>query len=97
MDIYLLIPVIFLSILLLASLYYNYRFIRIIFSYEDALENCLDALDGSYGKISEILAIPLYDDSPQIKQVIDEIENSRNAILYVANQIARVENEEEEV
>ena len=97
MDIYLLVPIIFLSILLLASLYYNYRFIRIIFSYEDSLENCLDALDRSYGKISEILTIPLYSDSPQIKQVIDEIENSRNAILYVANQIARIENEEEEV
>jgi hypothetical protein len=97
MDIYLLIPIIFSSILLLASLYYNYRFIRIIFSYEDCLEDCLDALDGSYGKISEVLSIPLYSDSTEIKQVIDEIENSRNAILYVANQIARVEDEEKEV
>ena len=94
MNTYLL-AVIALSVLLTASVYFNYRFARMIFSYEDSLENCLDTLDKSYGQISEILQIPLYSDTPQIKQVMNEIEISRQAILYVANQIASVEDEEE--
>jgi hypothetical protein len=96
MNTYLLVAIA-LSVLLTASIYFNYRFARIIFSYEDSLENCLDTLDKSYGKISEILQIPLFADTPQIKQVMNEIEISRQAILYVANQIASVEDEEEEI
>ena len=97
MSTYLIAAVCILSILLLASLYYNYRFARIIFSYEDNIEESLDVLDESYGKLFEILKIPLANDSPQVKAVISEIEKSRDSILSVAQKIARVENEEEEI
>ena len=96
MNTYLL-AVIALSVLSAASVYFNYKFARTILSYEDSLETCLDTLDKSYRQISEILQIPLFTDTPQIKQVLNEIEISRQAILYVANQIASVEDEEEEV
>ena len=97
MSTYLIAAVSILSILLLASLYYNYKFARIILSYQDNIEESLDVLDESYGKLYEILQIPVYSDSPQVKLVVGEIEKSRDAILKVANKIARVENEEEEI
>ncbi len=97
MSTYLIAAVCILSVLLLVSLYYNYRFARIILSYQDSVEESLDVLDESYGKLYEILQIPVFSDSPQIKAVVTEIERSRDSILSVANKIARVENEKEEI
>tara|TARA_E500000178_G_C16612429_1_gene569620 strand:+ start:117 stop:410 length:294 start_codon:yes stop_codon:yes gene_type:complete len=97
MNTYLIAALCILSILLLASLYYNYKFARIILSYQDNIEESLDVLDESYGKLFEILQIPLANDSPQVKAVIGEIEKSRDSILRVAQKIARVEDEKEEI
>lgn len=87
-----------LFLLLCVSLYYNYRFATIILKVEDSLEISLNNLDKRYASISKILEIPLFYDSPQIRQVVDDIRSSRDSILQVANQIASIEepsNEEE--
>ena len=89
--------IIFLSILLLVSLYYNYRFARVIMTFEDAVEASLDTLDERYASMSEVLETPLFADSPQIRQVINDISDSRDSILYVANQLTGTEYEEEEI
>ena len=47
----------------------------------------LDKLDTHYQSISKVLDIPLFYDSPQIKQVVRDINGCREAILYVANQL----------
>jgi hypothetical protein len=52
---------------------------------EDAVEECLDILDERYASISDVLEIPLFDDSPQIKTVHTDIKRSRDAILNIAN------------
>jgi hypothetical protein len=52
---------------------------------EDAVEECLDILDERYTSISNVLEIPLFDDSPQIKTVHTDIKRSRDAILNIAN------------
>ena len=44
--------------------------------------------------ISKILEIPLFFDSPQVRNVLKDIEESRDSILYVANLIGDVEEEE---
>jgi hypothetical protein len=80
-----------LFVLLCFSAYYNYKFGRIIVRMEDALEVSLDRLDSSYASINEVLQIPLFYDSPQVRQVIQDLKNSREAILYVANQIGKIE------
>ena len=79
------------SVLLCVSIYYNYKFARTIFRVEDAIELSLDELDERYGTISEVLEMPLFFDSPQVRKVIEGISASRDAVLYVANQLTRVE------
>lgn len=88
---YYLIAIIVISILLLISVYYNYKFARVIIKVEDAIEDSLDNLDGRYASIQGILDTPLFYDSPQVRQVIADITESRNAVLYVANQLTGIE------
>jgi hypothetical protein len=67
----------------------------IIFRVQDAIEESLDVLDKRYESISKILKIPLFYDSPEIKRAVDDIRKSREAVLYVANQLASVQEDEE--
>ena len=55
------------------------------------MEQSLDKLDERYESISQILEIPLFYDSPQIRQVVEDIKGCQNSILFVANEIGRLE------
>ena len=81
----------FLFVLLSISLYYNFRFAKIILKVEDSLEVSLKLLDEKEESISKILEIDLFYDSPQIRQVVKDIRASRDSILQVAGQIASIE------
>ena len=72
------------SILFGISLFYNYKFGRILIRMEDALETSLDRLDERYRSIASILEIDLFYDSPQIRQVVGWL---RVKFGYVANLI----------
>ena len=61
------------TVLLGISIYYNYKFGRSLLRMEDALEESLDRLDERYESISKVLEIPLFYDSPQIRQVVSDI------------------------
>ena len=76
-----------ISLCLLVSIYYNYKFARIILKIEEAVEESLDSLDEKYASIQKVLDTPLFFDSPQVRQVIQDITESRNAVLHVANQL----------
>jgi len=93
---YYLVIIIFLSIVLIASLYYNYRFALLIIRMEDAIEVSLDSLDERYTSIQKVLDTPLFFDSPQVRQVIKDITESRDAVLYVANELTGIEYGKEE-
>ena len=73
------------------SLFYNYKFGRTLIRMEDALEESLDVLDERYRSVSEVLQIDLFYDSPQIRQVVSDIRQCQESILYVANEIGRLE------
>tara|TARA_B100000963_G_scaffold323707_1_gene308705 strand:+ start:137 stop:442 length:306 start_codon:yes stop_codon:yes gene_type:complete len=79
------------TVALLFSLYFNYKFGRSLIQMEDALEKSLDVLDERYQSVSDILKIDLFYDSPQIRQVVRDIKECQTAILYVANEIGRLE------
>ena len=79
------------TVLLCISLYYNYKFGRTLIKMEDALESSLDRLDERYESIAKVLEIPLFYDSPQIRQVISDIRACQESILFVANEIGRLE------
>ena len=88
----------FLAAFVLATLvqaYFLVKFARIIFNFEERIEVSLDSIDQSYKAISEILEKPLFFDSPEVRLVLNEIKNVEVSILEIAQDIARVSNEEE--
>ena len=78
-------------VLLIISVYYNYKFAIKILNITSSLEKSLDILDERYLSISKILEIPLFYDSPQIRKVHADISKTRDSILKVANNIASIE------
>tara|TARA_R110002167_G_scaffold35492_1_gene113393 strand:- start:9 stop:320 length:312 start_codon:yes stop_codon:yes gene_type:complete len=79
------------TVMLIVSAYYNYKFGRALIRMEDALEESLERLDDRYNSITKVLEIPLFSDSPQIRQVVADIKECQRSILYVANEIGRLE------
>ena len=85
----------FVFLLLVVSVYYNYKHAVVILRTVDGIEEALDLLDEKYASISDILEIPLFYDSPQIRKVHEDLKASRDAILNVANLLGNVEDTEE--
>lgn len=96
MMIFLIVVVSIETAVLAASMYYNYKFGTAMLRVQDAIEESLDTLDKRYNSISNILKVPLFYDSPEIKRAVEDIRKSREAILYVANQLTSIQEEEEE-
>jgi len=78
-------------IALVISVYYNIKHGLLILKFIESLEDTLDILDQKYTSISEVLEIPIFYDSPQIRGVLEDIRDSRDSILVVANQLGRLE------
>lgn len=74
--------------LLATSLFYLNRFTTLVFRMEEEIENSLDDLDKSYGRIGQILEIPVGSDDPFVKAVIDEIKRAQHAVLTVAQNLS---------
>lgn len=81
--------------LFIVSTYYALSFARRLISVADSIEASLDIMDERYEAISGILQIPLFNDSQQIRQVLNDIDACRDAILQVANILGDVEEEVE--
>lgn len=63
------------------------RAAKIIFRFEDNINESLDMLDKSYQSLSKISNTPVLFDDPQIKQAINALKTAKNAILIVANKM----------
>jgi hypothetical protein len=86
---FLIITCLILTVLLAISVYYNYKFGKIIINIEDTLESSLDELDAVYGRISNILEIPVFFDSVEVRQVIADIEVAQQTILKIAGSLTQ--------
>ena len=82
-----------LFVLCCISLYYNFKFAKIILKMEDEIGNCLDIIDEKYRSLSKILEIPIFFDSPQVRKVIDDIRVARSSLLNIANKLTSIEQE----
>ena len=78
----------FITVCLFVSLYYNYKFGVLILRVQDSIEKSLDILDEKYGSISQILEKPVFFDSVEIRQVLQDISSCRDTVLLVANDLA---------
>ena len=72
------------------ELFVIFRLSRIIFSFEDKIEECLDVVDEAYGSIAEVLDKPLFFDSPEIRDVLNQIKKTNIALLEMAGSLAEV-------
>ena len=79
-------------ILFLISTYYAVKFGLVILKLEDIIEESMDMLDDSYSSLSKIAEKPVFFDSVEVRQCISEINNSRFAILRIANALASIDN-----
>ncbi len=79
-----------LSVLLSISVYFNVKHGVILLNMQDSIEESLDVLDEKYQSISRVIEIPVFFDSLEVRQVISDIENCRDSILYVANQLSAI-------
>lgn len=87
----LIVAIIILSLCLSISLYYVIKFSLIILRMEDSIEESLDIIDERYRSISSILEIPIFYDSPQIRQVVNDIKITRDTLLLIANKFASID------
>ena len=74
--------------LLAIAAYALLRFIKYSFQYEDCINECLDSLDKSYMTVAELLNKPLLIDTPEVRQIMAQLQNAQDTILVVANQIS---------
>jgi hypothetical protein len=91
LEICLIVSLIAALFLLGVSIYFNIKHGILILRFVEGIEETLDILDKKYTSISEVLEIPLFHDSPQIRGVLDDIKDSRDSILIAANHLGRVE------
>jgi len=68
----------------------------IIIRTQDVIEESLDILDDKYAKISEILNIPIFFDSKEVRDVLYEIKGVKDSILAIAQRLTNQEIIEEE-
>lgn len=85
-----------LLVLLSFSAFFNYKLGKIILQMEDAIEDSLDEIDQIYGRIVKILEIPVFFDSVEVRQVIADIENTRDVVLKIANNLSNATKDEDD-
>lgn len=83
-----LIPVCILSVVLFVIsvllIYKLYKYSLIILEVEDAIEKSIDVLNERTDNIQKILEKEVFFDSIEVRQVIDEIRLSREAVFFVS-------------
>jgi len=85
---------VFLLILLIVAIYFCVKFALIIINIQQTIEESLDILDEKYAIISNILNIPIFYDSKEIKDVLKEIKGVKDAILYIAQKLTNKETDQ---
>jgi hypothetical protein len=71
--------------------FFSLKFGLVILSVQQKIEETLDVFDEKYKIFTEISEKPVFFDSVEIRQVIQEIENMRQTVLQVANNLSNPE------
>lgn len=61
---------------------------------QEDLEYALDAIDEKYQRISDILEIPVFFDSPEIRRLLSEIRDIKRVILDISARLSKANNKE---
>lgn len=88
--------IVILMCILAFSIYMNVKLGMIILRVEDSIEECLDIIDERYRSVSQILEIPIFFDSVEVRKVVGDIEATRTALLVIANSLSELDRDKEE-
>ena len=84
---YALFAILFLALAI--SSYFCIKFAIIIIKMQEVIEESLDIIDEKYNNLSKILEIPLFYNNTEIKNAINEVQETRDVLLYIANQLVK--------
>ena len=59
------------------------------------VETSLDVLDKCYASLSETASTPVLYDDPIVRQLLNEVNNARDAILNIANNLVSFDDEDD--
>lgn len=82
-----------LFVLLCVALVVIYRLLGVQEEVEDRINDSMDVLNTAHESIDEILHRPLFYNSPEIQNVINQIKYAKDAVHAVAVEIAGVNEE----
>ena len=80
----------FLFVYSCVASYYSIKFAMILIKLEDEIEESIDEIDGSLLVFNKILEKPIFFDSIEVRQCINEIRRTRNIVLRVADKMASI-------
>lgn len=69
----------------------------ILINLEDTIEDCLRILDEKHTSMSDVLEIPVFFDSLEVRRVINDINASRESLVVVANKLTQAYGREIEI
>ena len=84
---------------ILANIFFGYfciKFALVVLNVQDAIEKSLDKIDTKYNRLSQITKIPVFYDSPEIKNIISEVIEVQDVVLEVAATLSNSTNRKEE-
>ena len=83
--------------ILVPAIYYVYKFAMKIIDTEDKINKSIDILEEKYKNMSSILDRPVFFDSVEVRQVVNDIYECQSAIYKIAISIGNIEEEEVEI
>ena len=88
-----------LALSILANVFFAYfciKFAIIVIRVQDAIEDSLDKIDKKYNRLSQIIKIPVFFDSPEIKNILYEVTEVQDIVLEVASNLSNSVNNEKD-
>ena len=67
--------------------YIAYRFAKMLFSIEDRAQKGIQELEESLEELNQILEIPIYSDSNEVRRVVDIIKKSRVSVIFAISSL----------
>ena len=86
---------IFLLITSGVLLHYVYKFSLLLLEIQDIIEESLDDLDESFVSLNSILEKPIFFDSIEVRQCVNEIKRTRSVVIKIANKLTSLGNTED--
>jgi hypothetical protein len=82
--------VVFLIVIvaLIVSVSFAMRYGRMVLNWEQSIDEAMNQLDESYQAMSRIRNTPVFVNSPEVQQLMMEVDRAREAVLWTATALS---------